>query len=70
MVFVLTIDEYHQNDYRQDGDAEKDEIIVTENFPDWKAWAIFAAAFVLGFTKKAGPIAIILGAGVLGLLIY
>ena len=44
--------------------------LLTENFPDWKAWAIFAAAFVLGFTKKAGPIAIILGAGVLGLLIY
>ena len=44
--------------------------LLTENFPDWKAWAIFAAAFGLGFTKKAGPIAIILGAGVLGLLIY
>ena len=26
--------------------------------------------FLLGITKKAGPIAIILGAGVLGLLIY
>ena len=44
--------------------------LLTENFPDWKAWALFAAAFVLGYTKKAGPIAIILGAGVLGLLIY
>lgn len=44
--------------------------LLTENFPDWKAWAIFAAAFALGISKKAGPIATILGAGVLGLLIY
>ena len=44
--------------------------LLAENFPDWKSWALFAAAFVLGYTKKAGPIAIILGAGVLGLLIY
>ena len=44
--------------------------LLTENFPDWKAWVLFAAAFALGYTKKAGPIAIILGAGVLGLLIY
>ncbi|MBQ9660451.1 MAG: chromate transporter [Bacteroidales bacterium] len=44
--------------------------IIRENFPDWKSWLIFAAAFALGITKKAGPIAIILGAGVLGLLIY
>ena len=44
--------------------------LLKENFPDWKAWVIFVAAFVLGYSKKAGPIAIILGAGVLGLLIY
>ena len=44
--------------------------LLAENFPDWKAWALFAAAFALGISKKAGPIAIILGAGVLGLLIY
>ena len=44
--------------------------LLTENFPNWKAWAVFAAAFLLGYTKKAGPIAIILAAGVLGLLIY
>ena len=44
--------------------------LLTENFPDWKAWLLFAAAFALGISKKAGPIAIILGAGVLGLLIY
>ena len=44
--------------------------LLAENFPDWQAWAIFAAAFGLGISKKAGPIAIILGAGALGLLIY
>lgn len=44
--------------------------MLTENFPNWKSWALFAAAFVLGYTKKAGPIAIILAAGALGLLIY
>ena len=44
--------------------------LLTENFPDWKAWALFAVAFALAISKKAGPIAIILGAGVLGLLIY
>lgn len=44
--------------------------LLTENFPNWKAWAVFAAAFLLGYKKKAGPIAIILAAGVLGLLIY
>ena len=44
--------------------------LLTENFPSWKAWAVFAAAFLLGYKKKAGPIAIILAAGVLGLLIY
>ena len=44
--------------------------LLTENFPDWKSWVLFAAAFGLGYTKKAGPIAIILGAGALGLLIY
>ena len=44
--------------------------LLTENFPDWKAWVLFVIAFVLGYTKKAGPIAILLGAGVLGWLIY
>ena len=44
--------------------------LIRESFPDWTSWAIFAAALALGLSKKAGPIAIILGAGVLGLLIY
>ena len=44
--------------------------LIQESFPDWTSWVIFAAALALGLSKKAGPIAIILGAGVLGLLIY
>lgn len=44
--------------------------VLAENFPDWKAWAIFAVAFLLGITKRAGPIAVILGAAVVGLVIY
>ena len=44
--------------------------VVAENYTDWKAWVIFAIAFLLGITKRAGPIAVILGAAVVGLLIY
>lgn len=44
--------------------------VLAENFPDWTAWAIFAVAFLAGITKRAGPIAIILAAAVVGLLIY
>ena len=44
--------------------------VLAENFPDWKAWVIFAIAFLLGITKRAGPIAVILGAAVVGLVIY
>ena len=44
--------------------------VLAENFPDWKAWAIFAVAFIAGITKRAGPIAVILGAAVAGLVIY
>jgi chromate transporter len=44
--------------------------IIEENFPDWTAWALFAAALILSQTKKLGPIAIILSAGAIGLFIY
>ena len=44
--------------------------IIEENFPNWTAWALFAAALILSQTKKLGPIAIILSAGVIGLFIY
>lgn len=44
--------------------------ILHDNFPDWKAWAMFAASFLLCYTKKTGPITLLVASGVLGLLIY
>ena len=44
--------------------------IVEENFPDWKSWALFAAAFIASLKFKLDPIGILLGGGLIGLLIY
>lgn len=44
--------------------------ILQDNFPDWKSWVLFAAAFIIGYLKKAGPITLIIAAGIIGLLIY
>lgn len=44
--------------------------IVSENFPDWKSWAIFAVAFALSFVKKISPVALIFGAGLVGLVVF
>lgn len=44
--------------------------ILQDNFPDWKAWAMFAVSFLLCYTKKTGPITLLVASGVLGLLIY
>lgn len=44
--------------------------ILQDNFPDWKAWALFAASFLLCYTKKTGPITLLVASSVLGLLIY
>ena len=44
--------------------------VVEENFPDWKSWCLFAAAFVASFKFKVNPILLIVLAGVLGLLLY
>lgn len=44
--------------------------ILTDNFPDWKAWVLFVAAFLLGYFKKAGPITLIVIAGIIGFFIY
>ncbi len=44
--------------------------LIRESFPNWTSWVLFAASLALALSKKAGPIAIILGAGVAGLLIY
>lgn len=44
--------------------------ILTDNFPDWKAWVLFAGAFLLGYFKKAGPITLIVISGIIGFFIY
>ena len=44
--------------------------ILTDNFPDWKAWLLFIAAFLLSYFKKLGPIALILISAAAGLLLY
>ena len=45
-------------------------LITPENFPDWKSWALFAAAFVAGMWTKINPIHIIIAGGVAGFFIY
>lgn len=45
-------------------------LITPANFPDWKSWALFGAAFACSFWAKAHPILVIIGAGLLGLLLY
>lgn len=44
--------------------------IVAANFPDWKSWVLFAAAFIAYTYLKAGPM-LLLGAGAIaGFFIY
>ncbi len=45
-------------------------LITPENFPDWKSWLLFAAAFAASMTGKLNPILAIVAGGVAGLLIY
>ena len=45
-------------------------LITPENFPDWKSWILFAAAFIVSWIWKANPIYVILAGGVLGLVLY
>lgn len=44
--------------------------IIKGNFPDWKAWTLFGAAFLTSYFSKISPILIILAAGCMGLLLY
>jgi len=50
--------------------GEWEASLVTENFMNWKSWVLFAAACILSLFTKAGPIEIILGGGILGLLLF
>ncbi len=44
--------------------------ILSENFPDWRSWILFVVAFVLSYTKKVGPISLIVCSALAGLLIF
>ncbi|MBO4924190.1 MAG: chromate transporter [Bacteroidales bacterium] len=44
--------------------------VVEENFPDWKSWCLFTAAFLASFKFKVNPILLIVLSGVMGLLLY
>lgn len=44
--------------------------IVTDNFPDWKSWALLASALVASLWLKIGPIPLILAGAAAGLVIY
>lgn len=43
--------------------------LVRDNFPDWKSWVLLLMAYALA-RKGFSPIKLILGAGVLGLILY
>jgi len=47
-----------------------DVSIVKDNFSDWIAWALFAAAVVASLLFKIKPIPIIMAGGILGFLLY
>lgn len=44
--------------------------VITDTFPDWKAWVLFGLAFLLGYTRKVGPIGLIVASALIGLVIY
>jgi len=44
--------------------------VIEDNFPDWKSWALFAAALIASLKFKAGPITIICAGAVAGILLY
>lgn len=44
--------------------------VISSNFPDWKSWVLFAAAFAVSMLTRISPILILLAAGVLGFIIY
>lgn len=45
-------------------------MISADNFPDWRSWVIFAAAFVTAMWTKLSPILLLVLAGVAGYFLY
>lgn len=52
------------------GNIQLSDIVVTENFIDWKSILIFAAAFIVTVKKWLHPMLTIVAAAVLGLILY
>lgn len=44
--------------------------IIGSNFPDWKSWVLFAAAFTVSMLTEISPMLILIAAGILGFAIY
>ncbi len=45
-------------------------LITPDNFPDFKSWILFAAAFIAGIFFKVSPFILIIAGGIAGLLLY
>ena len=45
-------------------------LVTPENFPDWKSWLLFIAAFAASWIWKINPIIIIIAGGIAGVLLY
>lgn len=52
------------------GSIDPDNLIVRENFIDYKSWILFAASFVITIKKWIHPILTIILAGILGFILY
>jgi len=44
--------------------------LITENFPDWKSWILFAISLIVSLFTKVNPIYLILAAGIAGIILY
>ena len=45
-------------------------LVTPDNFPDWKSWVLFSAAFAASWWWKVSPIISIIAGGILGLILY
>lgn len=44
--------------------------VLSENFPDWKSWAIMGVSVIASLGFKVNPILLILAGGLVGLIVY
>lgn len=45
-------------------------LVTLENFPDWKSWVLFSAAFLVSWIWKVNPILTIIAGGIIGFILY